>query len=114
MSAVASYVEQREGEYFVGDSRVTLHSVVAQWKQGAEPARIQRSFPSLPLVAIYGAITYYLERQSELDAHFRETDTILTEQQHVVETQHSDFFDEMHARLASHRATSDEEQADRP
>lgn len=110
MSAVTSYVQQREGEYFVGGSRVTLHSIIAAWRRGAGPEQIQQSFPSLPLVAIYGAITYYLERQAELDANFRETDELLAAQQSAIEAQHPTFFNDIRARLAQHRARSDDEQ----
>ena len=35
----------------------------------------------LPLVAIYGTITYYLEHQAEPDTHFRETGDILAAHQ---------------------------------
>ncbi|HEU0025933.1 MAG TPA: DUF433 domain-containing protein [Ktedonobacterales bacterium] len=109
MSAVASYVQLRDGEYFVAGSQVTLRSVIASWKRGAGPERIQESFPSLPLVAIYGAITYYLEHQSELDANFQETDAILAARQADVEAQRPEFFNEMRARLAAHRAAHDED-----
>ncbi|MDE3229133.1 MAG: DUF433 domain-containing protein [Chloroflexota bacterium] len=107
MSAVASYVHLRDGEYFVGESRVTLHSVVASWKRGEGPERIQQAFPSLPLVAIYGAITYYLERQAELDANFAETERLLAAHQANVEAQNPEFFANMRARLASDRAEPD-------
>ena len=99
MSAVATYVQQREDEYFVSGSRVTLASVIASWKRGEGPERIQESFPSLPLVAIYGAITYYLERQDELDAHFQQSERLLAEHQASVEAQHPALFDDMRARL---------------
>ncbi len=107
MSAVTTYVQQREGEFFVGNSSVTLHSVIANWKRGDGPERIQEAFPSLPLVAIYGAITYYLEHQPELDRHFRETVESLAAHQAQVEAQHPEFFADMRARIAKHRATQD-------
>lgn len=114
MSAVTSYVQQREGEYFVGESRVTLQSVIAAWKRGAGPEDVQRSFPSLPLVAIYGAITYYLERQAELDASFQETDELLTAHQDATEAQHPEFFADMRARLAAHRAKQSDSEPEQP
>jgi uncharacterized protein (DUF433 family) len=103
-----SYVHQRAGEFFVGDSQVTLHSVIANWKRGAGPERTQQSFPNLPLVAIYGAITYYLERQDELDASFRETGDLLAAQQAAVEAQHPELFADLRARLAMYRAARKE------
>ena len=114
MSAVASYVRKREGEFFVGDTQVTLHSIIAAWKRGDGPEHIRESFPSLPLVAIYGAITYYLERQTELDASFRETDERLTAHQVMVEAQHPEFFAAMRARLATYRAGPHEDQPEHP
>ncbi|GAC1447412.1 MAG: hypothetical protein PVSMB4_02780 [Ktedonobacterales bacterium] len=107
MSTVASYVQQREGEFFVGDSGVTLHSIIANWQRGVGPERLQEAFPSLPLVAIYGAITYYLEHRDELDAHFRETAELLAAQQAQAESQHPEFFADMRARLGPHRAQRD-------
>lgn len=114
MSAVTSYVQQREGEFFVGESQVTLRSVIAAWKQGHGPEHIRESFPSLPLVTIYGAITYYLERQAELDATFRETDELLATHQVLVEAQHPEFFADLRARLAAHRAERREDEPEQP
>ncbi|HEV7126405.1 MAG TPA: hypothetical protein VGN32_03065 [Ktedonobacterales bacterium] len=114
MSVIAAYVQRREGEYFVGDSQITLHSVIASWKHDRGPERIQESFPSLPLVAIYGAITYYLEHEAELDAHFRETEGRLATHQATAESQHPEFFDEMRKRLARHRAQRGEDWPEPP
>jgi len=104
VSTAASYVQQREGELYVGDSRVTLYSIIANWRRGETPEGIQQAFPSLPLVAIYGAITYYLEHQAELDASFQETEELLAAHQTRVEAEHPAFFADMRARLAAHRA----------
>lgn len=114
MSAVTSYVQQREGEYFVVESRVTLQSVIAAWKRGAGPEQIQQSFPSLPLVAIYGAITCYLERQAELDVSFQETDEILAAHQDAIEAQRPEFFADMRARLAARRAKQTNSEPEQP
>ena len=103
MSAVAAYVRQREGEYVAAESRVTVHSVIAAWNRGAAPEDIAAAFPTLPLVAVYGTITDYLEHQAELDAHFRETGDILAAHQAAVEAEHPQFFAEMRACLAAYR-----------
>jgi len=114
MSAVAAYVQQREGEYYVGESRVTVHSVIADWKRGAAPEDIVSAFPTLPLVAIYGTITYYLEHRAELDAHFRETGDILAVHQARVEAEHPQFFAKMRSRLAAYRSQHIERSPDQP
>jgi uncharacterized protein (DUF433 family) len=92
VSTAASYVQQREGELYVGESRVTLYSIIANWRRGEGPESIQQAFPSLPLVAIYGAITYYLEHQAGLDARFQETAELLAAHQTRVEAEHPEFF----------------------
>jgi uncharacterized protein (DUF433 family) len=50
MSAVAAYVQLRDGDYYVGATRVTLRGIVAGWKRGETPEHIQQAFPRLSLV----------------------------------------------------------------
>lgn len=63
------YVEQQEGKYRVAGTRVSLDSVVYAFRRGASAESIQRSFPSLTLEQIYGAITFYLAHQQEVDQY---------------------------------------------
>jgi len=67
-----SYVEQRDGGYWITGTRISLDSIVHAFKRGAAPESIQRAFPLLTLEEIYGAITFYL-------AHAQEIDTYLTQ-----------------------------------
>jgi len=66
------YVQHRDGNIYVGPSRVTIDSVVINWQAGLTPEQIQASFPSLSLAYVYGTIAYYLEHQDEIDAWLRE------------------------------------------
>src|SRR2546421_438720 len=52
-------------------SRVTLDSIVGQFKRGATAEEIQHDFPSLSLREIYGAISYYLEHADRVEEHLR-------------------------------------------
>src|ERR1044071_1566783 len=63
------YVVQLEGAYRVAETRVSLDSVVYAFRRGASPESIQRSFPSLTLEQIYGAIAFYLSHQDEIDQY---------------------------------------------
>lgn len=63
------YVVQLEGAYRISETRVSLDSVVYAFRRGASPESIQRSFPSLTLEQIYGAITFYLSHQEEIDQY---------------------------------------------
>jgi len=65
------YVIQRDGGYYISDSRISLDSVVYAFQRGASPESIRRSFPLLTLEEIYGAITFYLSHQREIDSYLK-------------------------------------------
>ena len=67
-----TYVEQREGGYWIGDTRISLDSIIHAFKHGAAPESIKRSFPLLTLEEIYGAITFYLAHEQAVDSNIRE------------------------------------------
>jgi uncharacterized protein (DUF433 family) len=92
---IAEYVQEREGEYFVNATRVTLRSVIADWKRGRTPEQIVEDFPSVQLVAIYGAITTYLERQLEFDQRFAEADARAADEKAKTEAAHAAFYAEL-------------------
>jgi uncharacterized protein (DUF433 family) len=63
------YVTQIDGAYRITDSRVSLASVVYAWRDGLSPESIQENFPVLTLEEVYGAITFYLANQEEIDKY---------------------------------------------
>jgi uncharacterized protein (DUF433 family) len=56
-----------QGVVRVGGTRVTLRSVVSAYQQGATAEEISIQYPSLGLVDVYAAITYYLRNQKAVD-----------------------------------------------
>jgi len=66
------YVEHRDGGYWIAERRISLDSIVYSWQRGASPESIQRSFPLLTLEQVYGAITFYLAHQPEIDAYLKQ------------------------------------------
>jgi uncharacterized protein (DUF433 family) len=68
------YVEQRNGGYCVAGTRVSLDSVIYAFLRGAAPESIAQSYPVLRLEEVYGAITYYLRHQGELDSYLQQHD----------------------------------------
>jgi uncharacterized protein (DUF433 family) len=66
------YIEQRGGGYYVAGKRISLDSIVYAFQRGAAPESILRSFPLLTLEEVYGAITYYLAHQEQIDAYLQE------------------------------------------
>ena len=67
----AEYVEQREENYFVRGSRVSLDSLVYGFLDGESPETIRDNFPTLTLAQVYGAIAFYLSHQVEIDAYLK-------------------------------------------
>ncbi|MEW6127607.1 MAG: DUF433 domain-containing protein [Acidobacteriota bacterium] len=63
------YVEQINGAYRVAGSRVSLDSIVYGFWNGESPETIAQSFPTLTLKQVYGAITFYLEHEAEIDEY---------------------------------------------
>ena len=64
-----SYLEQRDGGYWVMGTRISLDSIVYAFKRGVAPESIQRAFSLLTLEEIYGAITFYLAHAQEIDTY---------------------------------------------
>jgi uncharacterized protein (DUF433 family) len=69
-----TYVEQRDGGYWVQDTRVSLDSVVYRFLEGLSPENIADCFPGLTLEQVYGAITYYLGHRTEIDTYLKAAD----------------------------------------
>jgi uncharacterized protein (DUF433 family) len=65
------YIEYRDGGYWVKGARVSLDSLVYEWREGLSPESIRSDFPVLSLKQVYGAITYYLEHQEEIDEYLK-------------------------------------------
>src|ERR1700694_5986136 len=63
------YIEQRDGNYYVADTRISLDSIVHAFRRGESPETICQNFELLRLEEVYGAIAYYLANQAEIDAY---------------------------------------------
>ncbi len=68
------YVEQRDGGYYVADTRISLDSLVIAFQRGDSPERILDRYPLVgKLSKVYGAIAFYLDHQSEIDEYFEKS-----------------------------------------
>ena len=63
------YIEQRDGNYYVAATRVSLDSIVHAFHRGESPETICQNFDVLRLEEVDGAIAYYLANQSAMDAY---------------------------------------------
>lgn len=58
----------------IGDTRVSLDSVIIAFNQGSAPEEIVYDFDSLTLSEVYATISYYLQNQKEVDSYLAERD----------------------------------------
>ena len=70
-----SYIEQRDGGYWVAGTRVSLDSLVYASREGQTAESMAQSFPVLTLEQVYGAITYYLAHREIIDAYLQQQET---------------------------------------
>jgi uncharacterized protein (DUF433 family) len=67
-----SYIEQRNGGYYVAGTRISLESIACSFNEGRSPEVIQQDFPALTRAQVYGAIAFYLDHQTEMDKYLPE------------------------------------------
>jgi uncharacterized protein (DUF433 family) len=63
------YIDQRDGNYYVVGTRISLDSIVYAFRRGESPETICQNFELLRLEEVYGAIAYYLANQADIDAY---------------------------------------------
>src|SRR5579864_9567541 len=69
MSMAKEYIEQRDGNYYVAGTRISLDSILHAFRRGESPETICQHFELLRLEEVYGAIAYYLANQADIDAY---------------------------------------------
>jgi uncharacterized protein (DUF433 family) len=101
------YVEKREGGYWVARTRVSLDSIVYAFRRGAAPETIRRSFPLLTLEEVYGAVTFYLAHEQEIDDYLRQSEAEFEAQAQQRREQLRNERPDLYERLAKARQESE-------
>lgn len=60
------------GVVYIGDTRVTLDTVVAVFKQGTTAEEIVQRYPSLRLGDVYASIAFYLNHQEDVEQYLQQ------------------------------------------
>jgi uncharacterized protein (DUF433 family) len=107
MATRTAYVRARDGNLYVGSSRVTLDSVIIPWQMKRTPEEIQADFPTVPLADIYGAIAYYLAHQAEVDAWLREGEELYERRRAEQQAADPEFYARMRERMEAARASNE-------
>lgn len=61
-----------DGLIRVGNTRVTLQTVISDFHRGASPEEIVHHYPALMLPDVYLVVGYYLQHQDEVDEYIRQ------------------------------------------
>ena len=69
---VSPYIYELNGGLYAVGSGVSLDSVVINYQQGASPAQIVESFPTLKLWQVFGVLAYYLEYERVIGEYVAE------------------------------------------
>lgn len=68
------YIKERDGNYYVTGTRISLDSIVHAFRRGESPETICQNYELLRLEEVYGAIAYYLANQVQVDAYLEGQD----------------------------------------
>lgn len=91
-----AYVEQRQGGYYLVDSRVSLESVVFAFLDGLSPETIATEcFPTLTLEQVYGAITYYLANRETVNTYLENLDAEFQKFRETNQRENVDFYNKL-------------------
>jgi uncharacterized protein (DUF433 family) len=60
------------GTVRIGKTRVTLDTLIANFKQGVTPEQIVLQFDTLELADVYAVIAYYLRHQDDVEAYLQQ------------------------------------------
>jgi uncharacterized protein (DUF433 family) len=66
--------EDKQGALRVGQSDVSLDSVVIAYQEGLTAEAIQEQYPTLTLEEVYGAIAFYLANREEVHRYLEKQD----------------------------------------
>lgn len=72
MASEQNYVEERERGLFVAGSRISLASIISEFREGASPEAIRQNFPALSLPQVYGAVAFFLNHPEQSEAYLRD------------------------------------------
>jgi len=69
ITAVVPVQLDADGVMRVSNTRVTLDTVIAAFKDGATAEEIAQQYPTVPLANVYSVIGFYLRSRYEIEAY---------------------------------------------
>jgi uncharacterized protein (DUF433 family) len=71
MTEIIPLSTDNDGVIRVGNTRVTLDTIVAAFKEGATAEEIAYQYPAVSLADIYSVISYYLHQKGNVEAYLK-------------------------------------------
>ena len=71
-------ITDADGVVRVGNTRITLDTLIAAFREGATPETIAQQYPSLALADVYAVIGYYLNHRPEVHAYLQQREEAAT------------------------------------
>lgn len=89
----------------IGNTRVTLQAVIADFHRGASPEAIAHHYPALNLSDVYLVVGYYLQNREEVDNYVRRQRQLADEARQAYQADHPNdpLRERLLARLAEQR-----------
>ncbi len=87
LSLTTPLVFSDDGTIRFANSRVTLDSIIAEFKKGSTAEQIQEDFSSLSLREIYTALAFYLERTEFVEDYLNKQKCEVVESTSFIESQ---------------------------
>lgn len=92
-----------DGTIRIGDSRVSLESIVHHYDLGASAEQIAQKFPSLDLADIYATFSYIINNKEEVKEYLKQQEEECNEIQRRFEAQYQNTNAEIRARILTRR-----------
>ena len=87
------------GVVYVGQTRVTLQTVVMAFQLGSTPEQIIVDYDALSLADVYTVIAYYLHHREEVDMYIQQQDEAGDKLRQKMQAEHPEMF-ELQRKLA--------------
>jgi len=72
IGTIPNAVRLEDGVFKVGDTRVSLDTVVYHFNNGSDAAEIQRDYDAMSLAQVHAAIAFYLHNKDKVDKYLAE------------------------------------------
>src|SRR5579862_9544725 len=76
-----------DGSFRVGNTRVTLDTLIAFYNQGENAEQLARGFPTISPADIHATIAFYLKHKQQVDAYLSERAAAASMQKAQIEKQ---------------------------